>query len=204
MPLDKFQQSNDEKPREDRGDEGHSIVDQVFEKFKTYVDKRIEGVGSVPAGASTSWAAKDESSLARQLKRETEAQKLKYKSNSKQFLHNAEVEEKLVAVANFIEENDRDGAYESTQEALKLIQKRQKLIKLADKSEGGWLVVQEYESDELADNSEDEKKIKKAQEKGSKKRKQQLQAKAAKKPRYYHAATTARPDDRQLFRGIVT
>ena len=30
---------------------------------------------------------------------------------------------------------------------------------LADKSDAGWLVVQEYEQDELADDSEDEKRI---------------------------------------------
>ena len=43
-----------------------------------------------------------------------------------------------------------------------LIKKQQKLIKLADRSKDGWLVVQEYESDDLASNSEDEKKIRKA------------------------------------------
>ena len=42
----------------------------------------------------------------------------------------------------------------------KKIRKRQKLVKLADRNKGGWLVVQEYESDDLASNSEDEKKIK--------------------------------------------
>jgi len=39
------------------------------------------------------------------------------------------------------------------------MKKQQKLIKLADRSKDGWLVVQEYESDELASNFEDEKKI---------------------------------------------
>ena len=42
------------------------------------------------------------------------------------------------------------------------IRRRQKLVKLADRNKGGWLVVQEYESNDLASNSEDEKKIKKA------------------------------------------
>ena len=43
------------------------------------------------------------------------------------------------------------------------------MIKLADKSDAGWLVVQEYEQDNLADNSEDEKRIKKAQDKACRK-----------------------------------
>ena len=44
--------------------------------------------------------------------------------------------------------------------SLDLIRKRQKLIKLGDKSDAGRLVVQEYEQEELADSSEDyEKRI---------------------------------------------
>ena len=38
-------------------------------------------------------------------------------------------------------------ASEVVQKALSLIQKRQKLIKLADKSAAGWLVIDEYESE---------------------------------------------------------
>ena len=57
-------------------------------------------------------------------------------------------------------------------EGRQLIKKRQKLIKLADRSKDRWLVVQEYESDELASNSEDEKKIRKAKLSAEKKRKE--------------------------------
>ena len=57
-------------------------------------------------------------------------------------------------------------------EGRQFIKKRQKLIKLADRSKDGWLVVQEYESDELASNSEDEKKIRKAKLSAEKKRKE--------------------------------
>ena len=51
------------------------------------------------------------------------------------------------------------------------IRKRQKLVKLADRNKDSWLVVQEYESDDLVSNSEDEKKIKKAKTAAEKKRK---------------------------------
>ena len=53
-----------------------------------------------------------------------------------------------------------------------LIKKQQKLIKLADRSKDGWLVLQEYESDELASNSEDEKKIRRAKLSAEKKNKE--------------------------------
>ena len=39
-------------------------------------------------------------------------------------------------------------------EGKQLIKKRQKLIKIANISKEGWLVVQEYESDDLASDSE--------------------------------------------------
>ena len=47
-------------------------------------------------------------------------------------------------------------------EGKKLINQRQKLIRMADRSELRWMVVGEYEADELADDEEDEKRIAKA------------------------------------------
>lgn len=53
------------------------------------------------------------------------------------------------------------------QEALKdgkgVLVTRQKHIKLADRSENGWNTVNEYQDDELASDSEDEKRIEKAE-----------------------------------------
>lgn len=43
-------------------------------------------------------------------------------------------------------------------EGKQLIRKRQKLIRIADKSADGWKVIDEYVSDELASGSEDEKR----------------------------------------------
>ena len=60
-----------------------------------------------------------------------------------------------------------------------------KLIKIADKSKDGWQVVAEYESDELASWSEDEKRLKRAREAASRKRRQKdlLAGDRGKKPR---------------------
>ncbi len=51
-----------------------------------------------------------------------------------------------------------------------VLKKRQKLIKIVNKKRDGWLVVQEYESDDLASDSEVEKKLRKAKAVAEKKR----------------------------------
>ena len=98
------------------------------------------------------------------------------------------------------ERPDSAKALTSANRALGAIQKRQKLIKLADKSEAGWLAVEEYESDELADNSDDEKRIKTAQDKASR-RKKQLTSARAKRQKVAQPQFTPQPQDKLLFRG---
>ena len=56
-----------------------------------------------------------------------------------------------------------DRAKEDLQEGIKLLSRRQKMIKFADRSDSGWAVVEEYEDDALASNSEDERKMEKAE-----------------------------------------
>ena len=52
-----------------------------------------------------------------------------------------------------------DRAKEALREGTDLISRRQKVIKFADLSEAGWAVVDEYVDDDLADESEDEKRM---------------------------------------------
>ena len=84
------------------------------------------------------------------------------KGNEKQYVFNEQVRDKLVdSVTSAL--NQTPPAVEKAKalikEGEKMIDVRQKHIKIADRSEYGWATVAEYEEDELADNSDDEKRL---------------------------------------------
>ena len=54
-------------------------------------------------------------------------------------------------------------AHKAIKRGRQLIAERQKLIRIADRSDLGWSVVSEYTVDELAEDSEDEKRLEKAE-----------------------------------------
>lgn len=83
----------------------------------------------------------------------------KRKGNELQHAFNEEVRDKLRVAGSSIEGSARDieRAKKVLEEGEALINERQKLIKIADRSEHGWATVEEYVTDELADNSDDEK-----------------------------------------------
>ena len=93
--------------------------------------------------------------------------KFKKKGNEEQALFNSHVEDKLqeaqAELGGKATPTVIDQARSHLEEGLKMIAERQKLIKLANRSEFGWGVVVEYTADELADNSDDKKKIEKAE-----------------------------------------
>ena len=134
-----------------------ALVQQVFGLFKDYLATQLDTQGK---------------KLESKQKIDKETVELKYKGNQKQFRVNAELENILeqIQTANQKGANDQS-ITDLAKEGKKIIHKRQKLIKIADKCTDGWKVVEEYESDELASDSQDEKKLEKAKEAAGKKRK---------------------------------
>ena len=61
-----------------------------------------------------------------------------------------------------------DKAKEALAQGTRLLDERQKLILLADKSEFGWKTVEEYTQHELAEDEQDTKKIRHAEERAEK------------------------------------
>ena len=70
---------------------------------------------------------------------------------------------RTASAVNSLKRNKIEQAREELQEGMHLITKRQKPIKLTDKSEHGWATVNEYLDDELASDEEDARKIRKAE-----------------------------------------
>ena len=174
-----------------------SQIEDIFDRFKSYIDHLLDSLASLNEDSSNKDVGPDDE--AKVFKRETEANKLKFKGNQKQYLFNAAIEDHNMFVLDLLKKGENSKAMKAIENILELIQKRQKLIKLADKSEGGWLVVQEYEQEELADDSDDEKRIRKAQAQAVRKKKEL--SKNNKKPRLDRQHELNSNDDRQLFRG---
>ena len=91
-----------------------------------------------------------------------------------------------VSALKALEGGNISKAKEELNEGISLINNRQKIIKLADKSEFGGATVQEYVADDLADNDADASKIKKAEKRAAAKIKvlQEKKRKSSSKPAF--------------------
>ncbi|VDI50072.1 Hypothetical predicted protein [Mytilus galloprovincialis] len=83
----------------------------------------------------------------------------KKRGNEEQHKHNTNSE----LIQEHLTKDNIESTKDKITEGMSLIRDRQKLIKLADSSEAGWRVVAEYTANPLAENSEDEKRMYKAQ-----------------------------------------
>ena len=155
------------------------LVNQVFTLFKGYLSSQLDAQGKIRQ--SKSKIGKD-------------AAGLKYKENCKQFEFNVHLEEILDSIDSEATNAERVRALVA--DAKQVIKRRQKLIRIADKSKDGWAVVEEYESDNLASDSADKKRLKKARNAAEKKRKSSKAT--APEPKRFKSNT----GDNQLFRSM--
>ena len=91
----------------------------------------------------------------------------KRKGNEEQAAFNARVDQALTEAQLELPGRSESPALERAHKAIergrKLLAERQKLIRIADRSELAWSVVSEYTADELADDLDDEKRLGKAE-----------------------------------------
>ena len=109
---------------------------------------------------------------------------LKSPGNVDQFDHNADVLRCLEKAEAYLLKGEAHATHNQISQAKKLINQRQKLVRLADREEDGWRFVKEYVSDKLADDSDDEKAISKARKAAAAKKKDDAQKKKLKNKPY--------------------
>ena len=83
----------------------------------------------------------------------------KNKGNEQQLNFNRKVIRTSTAAVKALKRGNIGKAKEELNEGISLLTNRQKIIKLADKSEFGWATVQEHVCDDLADDEADVSKI---------------------------------------------
>ena len=100
----------------------------------------------------------------KKLKTETKASSsFNFKGNKVQYEFNSSLLDVIDGVVDNISRGNLSAANSELERVKSLIAKRNKLVRFANKSPTGWTAVEEYESDELADDSEDEKKLRSAE-----------------------------------------
>ena len=158
------------------------MVNEVFSVFKTYLESKLY---------------EKTKQLESRSKLDKQVTQMKFKGNRKQFELNAQIDSVFDRIRSANDSKNKQ-VDDLANEGKELIRKRQKLIRISDKSADGWKVVDEYVSDELASGSEDEKRLKKAKEPASRKRRQPAQGRSGLDKKFKGTSTLV---DQQLFRG---
>ena len=89
------------------------------------------------------------------------------KSNEEQYKPNKAIKDAVEDAQIAPKTNDVANTKQALDKGMDLLQERQKLILLADKSQYVWKTVLEYKHHDLADDEEDEKKIYRAKKQSS-------------------------------------
>ena len=115
----------------------------LFSLLKTYMNDKLSGIENNLNDRAVNLSNKAEPSF-------------RFKGNQVQIELNAKISGNTNVVLSELGRNNVRKTVKLLEDSLAVLKKRNKLIQIADKSEGGWKTVDEYLSDEVASDSEDE------------------------------------------------
>ena len=129
-------------------------TNKATENLKIYFDSKFDDIQQK--------FSKENEKYAKRMKTDSKY-KFRYKSNQIQFDFNESICDKGDTIFKLIKNGSQKRASKLAKSIKEDIEKRNKLLKIADKSIAGWGTVEEYLSDDLASDSEDDRKIKAAE-----------------------------------------
>ena len=143
-------------------------------RFIAYFKKLDEKLGNLEANISKNAQLTNNKTkkLEKKLRGINKAKIFEHKGNERNYLSNLDLAERIEESISLFKENDTKTVSKNLKNCLEMIRKRNKLIRLADKSEAGWAIVKEYQTDELASDTDDDRKIKRAEKAALEKKKQ--------------------------------
>lgn len=140
---------------------------QLLEKLSTIFDNKIDSMKRQLEDVSNKAHESQMSELKRM--RFAEPRSFKKKGHEQQYKHNEKVKTAVTEAKEAILARKQDACIAKLDEGIELIEGRQKLILMADRSDFGWKTVGEYLDNELAENDEDANKMKKAEKEAQRK-----------------------------------
>ena len=160
--TDEREEAGSSDTQEDRYEEISAAVHRQLEKNNRKVLKQMEDKAQDTIKEAIKRALEKKGGQGSSKKKQKKEPEFKQKGNKIRYEVNEEIMEKLEAAKEAIEEKDLDTATKEIESGMEFVKKQQKLIRMADREDNGWEVVKHYLSDELADDTDDEKAISKA------------------------------------------
>jgi len=147
-----------------------AIQSAVFESMGSLTDNLTKVIESRLSDFAKRFSEENSSSVEQVVKRARREQyTCKRKGNQQQLDHSLQVLDKLDEASDALKQKSYDKVKVALESGTELVSKRVKAIKLADKSEFGWATVNEYLSDELASDSDNVKRIYRAERRAERK-----------------------------------
>ncbi|XP_078345384.1 uncharacterized protein LOC144630892 [Oculina patagonica] len=146
------------------------IQSTVSESISSLTDNLTQVIESRLSDFAKRFSEQNSSSVEQAVKKARREQyTCKRKGNQQQLDHSLQVLDKLDEASDALKHKSYEKVKVAVEAGTELVSKRIKAIKLADKSEFGWATVNEYLSDELASDSDDEKRIYRAERRAERK-----------------------------------